>query len=215
MKERPILFTPENAQKSHDGLKTETRRLNGLDEINESPNDWAVLCHSPDDIVWRFAHRTKTASNGGGMRSIKCPYGVVGDRLWTKEAWCVGKPALPSGLGIVPYYGPSKTIDRSVCTKVVHRGAWTGGDQPKWRSGMLMPRWACRTVLELTGVRVERLQDISVEDIKAEGVEWADEPETKDVYMQRWRHLWKSIYGPGSWDANPWVWVLEFKRVDR
>ena len=81
-----------------------------------------------------------------------------------------------------------------------------------------MPRWASRITLEVTGVRVERLQDISVADAKAEGVEWfrsggVECPGMPETAIEAYRNLWESINGPGSWDANPWVWVVEFKRV--
>ena len=87
-----------------------------------------------------------------------------------------------------------------------------------------MPRWASRITLEITGVRVERLQQISGKDALAEGVmEWVqwDSPEAKaswagngDYAKGAFRHLWQSINGAGSWDANPWVWVVEFQRVE-
>ena len=207
MKERPILMTPENAQKCHDGTKTQTRR---------AVKDFGS-----------FHNGVLHCGGKHGLPKALCPYGVVGDRLWVREAWCVGKPALPSGCGIVPYYGPSKAIDRSVCTKVVHRGAWTGDDQPKWRSGMFMPRWACRTVLEIAEIRVERLQEISEDDAKAEGVTRIDqgreyyfsamrsEPDHRNWVdpTDAYKELWESINGVGSWSQNPWVWVITFRNL--
>lgn len=218
MKERPILMTPANAQKCHEGTKTQTRR------IVKVP-DWAT-----DDGMLKLASQRPATGiayyvDGVPVKRLTCPYGQVGDRLWVRESWCVGKPALPSGCGIVPYYGPSKAIDRSVCTKVVHRGAWTGDDQPKWRSGMFMPRWACRTVLEITDVRVERLQDINLEDCQSEGVRcesytgapyctWCSGHEAP-CHRDAYKTLWESINGVGSWAQNPWVWVVSFKKVRR
>lgn len=216
MKERQILMTPGNAQKCHDGTKTQTRRI-------VSVPSWA----SDDDMLKLAIQRPATGiayyKEGIPVKRLTCPYGLVGGRLWVREAWCVGKPALPSGCGIVPYYGPSKAIDRSVCTKVVHRGAWTGDDQPKWRSGMFMPRWACRTVLEITDVRVERLQDINLEDCQSEGVRcesytgapyctWCSGHEAP-CHRDAYKTLWESINGVGSWAQNPWVWVITFRKV--
>ena len=83
---------------------------------------------------------------------------------------------------------------------------WNG-----WASSALMPRWASRITLEIVSVRVERLNDINEDDAKAEGVE----PYAPDDgrYVAGFKELWESIHSPGSWDANPWVWVIEFKEV--
>ena len=110
------------------------------------------------------------------------PYGRTGDRLWVRETWGHN----PEGPGYV--YRSDGDFDMKF-----------HGD--RWRPSIHMPRWASRITLEVTGVRVERLQDINEEDALAEGVEHA------------FRSLWESINGPGSWDANPWVWVVEFRRV--
>jgi hypothetical protein len=84
----------------------------------------------------------------------------------------------------------------------------------KWRPSIHMPRWASRLTLEVTGVRVERLRDISTWDAEAEGVNPLECPDSRigeETQMQAcFRVLWQSINGPGSWDANPWVWVVEF-----
>jgi hypothetical protein len=129
---------------------------------------------------------------------MPCPFGGPGDRLWVKET-----------------HGPS-------AGGMVYRadGGTACPDGGKWRPSIFMPRWASRITLEVTGVRVERLQDISQADAMAEGV-------TQGVYrgltgsivatcedqvVEGYRELWQSINGPGSWDANPWVWVVEFKR---
>jgi hypothetical protein len=93
------------------------------------------------------------------------------------------------------------------------RGTW------RWRPSIHMPRWASRITLEITDVRVERLQDISEADAKAEGVSMPDgTPTPPDFwsYQQEFRHLWEQINGPGSWNANPfWVWVIEFKKLEQ
>ena len=112
--------------------------------------------------------------------------------------------------------------------KVVYR-ATDEGHFPivdgKWKPSIHMPRWASRILLEIVSVRVERLQDISEEDAKSEGVRWDGEywrggthPIKKtdqcwSTVSDAFKALWKAINGPGSWDANPWVWVIEFKRI--
>ena len=87
-----------------------------------------------------------------------------------------------------------------------------------WRPSIHMPRAASRITLEVTGVRVERLQDISEADAIAEGCgmlkPYSDHWQHRDVAKEEYRLLWESINGPGSWDANPWVWVIEFRRVE-
>ena len=89
-----------------------------------------------------------------------------------------------------------------------------------WKPSIHMPRWASRITLEITGVRVERLQDISPEDCWAEGIQEMrdagdENGELRGSVKQDYQALWESINGPGSWNANPWVWVVEFKRLEQ
>ncbi len=86
-----------------------------------------------------------------------------------------------------------------------------------WRPSIHMPRWASRITLEITDIRVERLQEISYADAMAEGVPFTELPPGQGrpdpLHRAKFADLWESINGPGSWEANPWVWVIEFKRV--
>ena len=116
-----------------------------------------------------------------------CPYGQPGGRLWVRETFEDCESALHS------------------C--VLYR-ADGGTPGTKWTPSIHMPRWASRITLEITGVRVERLQDISEEDAISEGT-----PFPCGGWVGGYQKLWESIHGPGSWDLNPWVWVVEFKRV--
>jgi len=219
VKERPILFTPGNAQKCHDGTKTQTRRI-----IKNQPGKfvhieyderkgwqywWDIGISGMTDVTQKYA-------------PLKCPYGTVGDRLWVREAHCIGVPGLPNGMGIVPI--KSEAIKAGM--KVVYKeGSNYGGDPPPWRPSIHMPRWACRTVLEITEVRLHRLQEISEEDAKAEGAQFHDgcgighsgwRHDLKDVYADArssFAHLWESINGDGSWAENPFVWAISFKKV--
>lgn len=155
-----------------------------------------------------------------------CPYGKPGDTLWVRETWAPLHEHTADGS-----CGPSccaYAADPPVCPPV----------RTKWRPSIYMPRWASRLTLEVTGVRVERLQDISEEDAVAEGIEsvntgrnigWLDysgDAEAGTPYVtpagterawhspiSSYRTLWERINGAGSWDANPWVWVVEFPRV--
>lgn len=193
MKERPILFTPENAQKCHDGTKTQTRRLNGLDIINKSPEGpggWRLggqSTHNP--LYWHF-------STPHISEAIKCPYGIVGDRLWIREPFHICNGAQRWKDGTVLYRG--------------EHGVTVGGtyvDLAKWTPSIHMPRWASRITLEITEIRVQRLQAIIPDDARAEGCD--DEICAKGAFQE----LWESINGAGSWALNPWVWAITFKWI--
>ncbi|HEU6454935.1 MAG TPA: hypothetical protein VN201_05685 [Roseateles sp.] len=158
----------------------------------------------------------------------RCPYGQPGDRLWVREAWRVSKQHDPK---------PPRDIPARKCTVFFEvggsianqaNGRWeedptysaNGADWVgKLRPSMFMPRWASRITLQITGVRVERLKDIGARDAIAEGAQ----PEFPDPvvsqacpedYVTGYRTLWESINGAGSWALNPWVWVVEFKRIE-
>lgn len=146
-----------------------------------------------------------TDSNEEAIRPLLCPYGQPGDRLWVRETWRI----LPDGSYT---YGANYTEEEAAINK--------------WKPSIFMPRWASRILLEIVSVRVERLQDISEADAVAEGIERVGEmlglPAWKDYTcgtmltsaVNSYHTLWKSINGTGSWQANPWVWVVEFKRID-
>lgn len=130
--------------------------------------------------------------------AYKCPYGQPGDRLWVRETFRSKQQC-------------GETIDwtyRADCP------ALTEYLFP-WKPSIYMPRRASRITLEIMSVRGERLQDISEEDAKAEGCEWSQWsfPNSTRPGKSAYRALWESINGPGSWDQNPWVWVIEFKEV--
>ena len=196
MRERPILMTPANAQKCHEGAKTQTRRI-------VSVPSWA----SDEDMLKLAIQRPATGIayfvDGMPVRRLTCPYGVVGDRLWVREAFCL--------YGVE---GSMHPLYRGQCEEYPSL-------KPIWKPSLHMPRWACRTVLEITEVRVERLKDISSADALAEGVtvkpdaeiaaRVAGPPET-GARMEFFA-LWESIHGAGSWSQNPWVWVISFRKV--
>lgn len=192
MKERPIIFTPENAQKCHVGSKTQTRRT-----MKPQPSWVREQVMFWQDMV-------------GMIRSHKCPYGVVGDRLWVREAYCVTTGDA----------GTHGLLYRGQCVEFPSL-------KPIWKPSIHMPRWACRTVLEITEIRVQRLQDISEEDAKAEGIEYhnglgvghsgyrhiSSHGYVYGTATEAYRVLWESINGEGSCEENPWVWALTFKRI--
>lgn len=196
MKERPLLMTPDNGQKSHDGIKTETRRI--VKDINP-----AYLEGNPTGEQIHNA--------------MRCPYGEVGDRLYIKEAcWIYGR-WIPKGrrgnkerwaFEIGPT-GRQCRFDKPLQTTIRRKGEHGWG----WvrRPGIFMPRWACRTVLEITEIRVQRVQDIAELDCEAE---LGRAPYSMgDAAYNEFKQLWISINGADSWDANPWVWAISFRKV--
>lgn len=185
MKERPILFSGEMVRAILDGRKTQTRRI-----------------YKPKSGFPREDGEITPTSAEQWTEFGPCPYGQPGDRLWVREAWN------QSGMG---WRSPGYGLGR-----MHYRADPDHGWQDywgKWRSPIHMPRWASRLTLEITGVRVERLQEISNADCWAEGMSDATNPQQK--LNRRWfSELWESINGPGSWHSNPWVWVINFKRVE-
>lgn len=127
-----------------------------------------------------------------------CPYGQSGDRLWVRETWAMHPDFRPESRRCVYRADPGSQYDVSRWTPAIH-----------------MFRWASRITLEITGVRVERLLDISDEDSLAEGIY----PTATGLYpgaaTAEYKKLWESINGPGSWAANLWVWVIEFKVLQK
>jgi hypothetical protein len=222
MKDLQLLMMGAMVRATLDGTKTQTRRCRGLESINKRPDDCAVAYQDgaggwvfwADDAPETAAFTKRMYPNGGGFR---CPYGAPGDRLWVRETWAASldsdgdmcKPFLYRATYDEAVYGPLKASFSDRATEI-----WDGIGNTGWRPSIHMPRWASRLTLEVTGVRVERVQDISEVDAGAEGIECGGEWEY-DTARNAFRDLWDSINGARGygWDANPWVWVVEFKRV--
>jgi hypothetical protein len=209
MKERPILFSGPMVQAIIEGRKTQTRRA-----VKPQPPEGAHPFHilvssSPrDEGKWRF---TKSLDHLSGtvLGPIACPYGVPGDRLWVRETYCEFTEDSPDRMGAGFYYRADLANQSDSAAETMRLNG------VKWRPSIFMPRRASRILLEITGVRVERLQDISEDDARAEGVT----PDAFEMLHDNWggvlyRRLWEQINGAGSWDANPLVWVVSFRRVE-
>lgn len=204
-KERPILFSGEMVRAILEGRKTQTRRV-----LRTQPLD--VIPYQGELAGQRWVGLMQRDPNKGLI--FKCKYGQAGDRLWVRETW-----QAQNGMGKWWHEWPAD--DRTS-----ENWAWTNPvvpaydlTPPRWLPSIHMPREACRLVLEVVSVRVERLQDISDEDCVAEGIDCLYEPDTNapaDHYnRQSFVYLWNTInaargYG---WPVNPWVWVIEFKLV--
>lgn len=201
-KERPILFSGAMVRAILDGRKTQTRRV-----VKPQPPAAAKAVgtyHYPSDRDVFYA------CDGGsliGGWAQPCPYGQPGDRLWVRETW-----AQPAALD------PGPTVYRADYPASVPAGFENvpPADAIAWKPSIHMPRAACRLVLEVTGVRVERLQGITEAEAEAEGAEPILVPPDGGScpYYEGFSALWERINGPGAWEANPWVWVVEFRRID-
>ncbi|HDS0941037.1 TPA: hypothetical protein QDZ12_004337 [Pseudomonas putida] len=211
-KERPILFSGHMVRAILNGQKTVTRR-----EIKPSMRsaDSSFELHQQEDESWRPMHTFDESCMDakGTEHPIVCPYGQPGDRLWVREAWLadaqldsIAPRDLSQGEPIL--YPADGSARQTGCVMV---------SQGRGRPSIHMPRWASRILLEITAVRVELLQDITEEQAEAEGVNFlrhvpdADETLTAS---QLFECLWSSINGDESWNGNPWVWVVEFKRIE-
>lgn len=242
-KERPILFSGPMVRAILDGRKTQTRRIvkpNHLEMVE------AVLVTNGQWVFETLDY------------SLTTPYGKPGDSLWVRESWRIGAWN-EYGEFCIDYIADNSArkewlrcydgdmferlqmqstddCDKSDIKMVDGGWTWKPGESPcRVRPSIHMPRWASRITLDITGVRVERLQDISKEDAMAEGLKCLtkdlptykygipdrDELPGNDDFGWPWEEwkvdprksyktLWEKINGPGSWDTNPWVWVIEF-----
>lgn len=207
MRERPILLNAEMVRAVLDGRKTQTRRMltpRQLKMINAAAS--IGECYPLESV-----HQHE---NSQSYYREWCPFGAVGDRLWVRETFAT----LACGS-----YEPEKPSWSGSCQEARYRATDRLADLSAdirgygWRPSIHMPRWASRITLEITGVRVERLWEISEDDAKAQGCWYGrggGEPDFAVSPADHFPTLWASIYGEESWQANPWVWVIEFKRVD-
>ena len=213
MTDRPILFSAPMVQAILDGRKTQTRRAVKPQPAGEIRRGEPDFNHWIDTKYWE--RQNQKENRGIGTRGFACTYGQPGDRLWVRETWMDLQ-----GTGIEIVTGSRERYAYGADTP---RGSY-GDDQRKcyglkWRPSIHMPRAASRITLEITSVRVERLQDISEADAQAEGVtddgSLVTDLDGKDRggTIAAYATLWEVINGVGSWDDNPWVWVVEFKRI--
>ncbi|AOF18120.1 hypothetical protein BED35_05830 [Yersinia enterocolitica] len=198
MNEKPILFNSEMVNAILSGRKTQTRRIMRDQPEVIPPED---ECGVPGYWIPYNAGKTMVRNE---MMTIACPLGMRGDQLWVREAFAAGLCTEST----LAYRATHKTED-------LEEG-W--GETIKWTPSIHMPRWVSRINLLITGVRVERLQDISDLDCCDEGYNGpavtADNQWPSITWYER---LWDSIYGQKegeSWQANPWVWVIEFERME-
>ena len=220
MKERGMIFNAEMVRAILDGRKTQTRRLIKLSHERGMVNP---VVRGRNGEISSITCR---------LAPMLCPFGQPGDRIWVRETF---QGPLVSEELLEEYRAyPEKFENPEYCEY-----AADGGPRPEycdlddnlrhgWRPSIHMPRWASRITLEITGVRVERLNDISETDAEAEGIDMEALFDAQDCYdciadhnmtgrptvTGKFKYLWESIYGEESWQANPWVWVITFQCVE-
>lgn len=212
IKERPILFSGPMVRAILAGRKTQTRRtierMEGFRVKQFGPSDttgydWHFRCQRG---LWQDMDHAEVIS--------RCPHGQPGDRLWVREAWSPMQQHRPIA-------NPERYDGKAAWYRADNdRPMWAGS---KWKPSIHMPRWASRITLEITNVRVERLNEISEEDAKSEGIETSGNGRLFKNYRNNtlsvclpvfsFMSLWESINGPDSWGST-WVWVVEFKRLE-
>lgn len=219
MTERGMIFNGEMVRAILDGRKTQTRRLMKIQPKPCNHSNWPE--HSPitqwksDSTGWYCG----VCANGISIdhrqraKAIVCPFGAIGDRIWVRETWAeagAGAPELKLYRANYPAHVPP------------HYENVPPVEEIRWTPSIHMPRWASRILLEITDVRVERLNSISQADAIAEGAP-PSHPSIDAVsrqfgfpdFSRSWfGQTWQSIYGDDSWKANPWVWAITFRRIE-
>lgn len=204
MKSTSILFSPPMVRAILSGTKTQTRRVIKPAPRNDQifPRDWSAVVRYNEFAIYGDGLSWSAMREDGRLHDYRCPFGTTGDRLWVKEA-------IRRGLDGTSYYDADQTD--------------TGADAWPWKlnylPSMFCPQGLSRIALEIVRIRVERLNEISEDDARAEGA-FATLPPDDSVRIgavgtntEGYRQIWESINGTGSWAANPLVWVLDFKRI--
>lgn len=212
--EKPLLVSAPLIKPIQRRRKTETRRLTGLDIINQSPDDWELeICATGLDLKYYAVFRRFNEDHPPQWitKEIASPYGGPGDTLWVRENWYVVKGFDDIKPRNLPH------------NDVLMKGYMADGDKPEWagktRPSIHMPRWFSRIELLNQDITVERLHDIKEDSVRREGAGrevrqmWLfglDAEGRRKVYRDSFRTLWIEINGQESWDRNPWVWVVNF-----
>ncbi len=225
VRERPILFSGPMIRALLEGRKTQTRRV--VKPQPAHPHVFRALngaewCDDPGVFLWDAKWEDDDGRHGVFVGEARCPYGQPGDRLWVKEPWWHYSAPYLEQAGFV-----GGTVTR-LGEKVGHwhpNGDFNPADYGIWtkKGPRFMPRWASRITLEITDVRVERLQEITEEDARAEGVAeiggnfagcFSAGPHLSGVDARTaFARLWDSLNAPRgySFESNPWVWALTFR----
>ncbi|MDL5478915.1 hypothetical protein QSI24_06820 [Klebsiella quasipneumoniae] len=232
MKERGMIFNGEMVRAILDCRKTQTRR-----PIKWKQTRFTEIGEREDGSKWPWSEDAEHACDFWHP----CPFGAVGDRIWVRETW---SDVNLDGAPAVAYRADDEVYDLMENESLLDEdgafnyqdtrvskyqfAAWhsdlISGIEGNWRPSIHMPRWASRILLEITNVRVERLNSMHDVDAMREGIQNLTTCSHSDFGIpgvvnaqhpvRAFQLLWESIYGTDSWHANPWVWVIEFKRVE-
>ena len=232
MKERPINFNSEMVKAILEGRKTQTRRVLKPQPKN-LPN--GAYCDPYNKNYEHFTFWTKDnkmiLTAGGNIKNTahwKCPHRKTGDRVWVRETWAY--------CGSEFHKDDYEKGRKNNCNGLMYKATsklFPVAPYNKWRSPITMPRWASRITLEITDIRVERLQEIEENNCLNEGIKplydsegnlclsdkegWEnlDNDFVLGCYKSDFENLWNSLAKKGfKWEDNPWVWVIEFKRIN-
>ena len=230
MTERGMIFNAEMVRAILAGRKTQTRRIMKVQPESNQLGLLLITDSTRHSDIGKY-HWAESNATGNHVRSklFACPFGAVGDQIWVRETF---QGPLFNYEQMDEYLEDSSKLEKpEFCQYAAdggHRPEYQDADdnlRHGWRPSIHMPRWASRILLEITDVRVERLNAISEEDARAEGIIDGGclncgepepcgcanpEPDATDAFA----YLWQSFYGQENWNANPWVWVIEFKRVE-
>jgi len=218
MKERPILFSTPMVKAILEGRKTQTRRIKKLEWLTSDHCgipicDWGLSRYiSCENGLLKF--EIQEAVDDSKIYEIQCPYGQVGDLLWVRETFAVIDDREFENGTIYTEYKADRPNDK-------YPGDWPedeakgNPEAPKWKPSIFMPKKYARIWLEITDIRVERLQDIDPVDCINEGIEklnWLDDEPIAAI--ERFSLLWDSINGKKHpWSSNPFCWVITFRRI--
>lgn len=200
-RERPILFSGPMVRAILEGRKTQTRRPIKVDDVYTTVDDT-----DGKPFAWQ-------SDECGDWYEMPCPFGKPGDLLWVRETWQIFRVYEDTWNG-----GYEADLWDGPILRERPNHAWVtyAADDPggrPWRPSIHMPRWASRITLRITGIRVERLCEISVDDAWAEGIEAAIDHDGPVCYLAEFQRLWDAMYAKRGlgWNTNPWVWVMEFE----
>lgn len=231
MKERGMIFNSEMVLAILDGRKTQTRRIMTVQpESSEFGLRYIAESSLAKEVGMYFWSQSDACGMKARSKPFACPYGKPGDRIWVRETWSSDFANYYPNDRVWYAADNNRRLDIEVVDGV--RGIYSPESDVhvpfRWRPSIHMPRWASRILLEITSVRVERLNAISEEDADAEGIDMEALYDSQDCYdciadhnmtgrptvTGAFKYLWESIYGEEGWKSNPWVWVIKFKRVE-
>ncbi|MEL1719668.1 morphogenetic protein [Klebsiella variicola] len=216
MTERGMIFNGEMVRAILDGRKTQTRRIMTVQpESSEFGLRYIAESSLAKEVGMYFWSQSDACGMKARSKPFACPYGKPGDRIWVRETWSSDFANYYPNDRVWYAADNNRRLDIEVVDGV--RGIYSPESDVhvpfRWRPSIHMPRWASRILLEITNVRVERLKSISDGDAIREGCSTAD-MKSGDCVADVFARLWASIYGSDSWNANPWVWVISFERIE-